>query len=131
MKQTLLLFIICILSSCTMERHICPAYRADNLVITKKYIGNYVDYRHTGPEICGGTDLIWIRTTLTNSYGKISAYGKSCNFRPGDKIYLNSTYSSSRPTGNWEYQIGNDSAVLYRVSEFQYENKNFIKTWQQ
>jgi hypothetical protein len=131
MKQNLLLLFIFLLSSCTAEKHLCPAYRADDLVITKKYIGNYIDYRHTGPEICGGTDLIWIKTTMTDSFGKISAFGKTCNFRTGDKIYLNSTYSAIRKTGDWEYEIGNDSAVLYRVSEFQYQNKNFIAAWQQ
>lgn len=131
MKKLLLLLMTCLLISCNAQKRICPTYRTDNLIITRKYIGNFVDYRHTGPDVCGNTDLIWIRTTLTNTYGNISAYGKKCNFSPGDRIYLNSIYSAKSPTGNFEYEVGNDSSVYYTVSEFRYENKNFVKAWAQ
>jgi hypothetical protein len=131
MKQILLLFTIFIFCSCSAEKHIPHAHRNGDLIITKKFIGNYIDYCHTGPEICGGTDLIWIKTTHIDSFGKISAYGKTCDFRPGERIYLNSIHSLERPTGDWEYEIGNDSALLYKVSEYQYQNKNFIKAWKQ
>ena len=131
MKKLLLLALIVAFISCDAQKKICPAYRSDKIIITKKYIGNFIDYRHTGPDICGNTDLIWIRTTMSNSFGKISAYGKTCDFKPGDRVYLNSTYSVGRTPGNWQYVIGNDSSVSYRVSEFRYENKNFITAWAQ
>ena len=131
MKKLLLLALTVFLLSCSATRNVCPAYRSDNLIITKKYIGNFIDYRHTGPEICAGTDLIWIKTTATDSYGKISAYGKTCDFRPGEKIYLNSTYAGGKAPGKFQYMIGNDSSVYYTVSEYRFENKNFVRTWQQ
>jgi hypothetical protein len=97
------------------------------LSVTRRYIGNYLDFRHTGPEIFGGVHLIWIRTTQFYSYGKISAYGTDCKFSAGDKIFIKRMYSTPGPYGNWEYQIENDSSVVYRMSDFRYENNVLVQ----
>ena len=55
----------------------------DNLIVTRKYVGNFVDYRHTKPVKFGDPHLIWIKTTNDTTYGKISAYSKKCEFSAG------------------------------------------------
>ena len=101
----------------------------DNLIVTRKYVGNFVDYRHTKPMKFGDPHLIWIKTTSDTTYGKISAYSKKCDFSVGDRIYLRRIYTSPGVFGNWEYQIENDSSVFYRVSQYQYDNKVLVQNW--
>ncbi len=97
------------------------------MAVTRKNVGYFIDYSHTGPEIFGGVHLIWIRTTQFNTFGKISAYGKECKFNPGDKIYIKRMYSNPGPYGNWEYQVENDSSVVYRLSNYRYENNVLVQ----
>jgi hypothetical protein len=127
MKRMFFLIFIPLLISCTSEKKSYSHLRNNDLSVTRRYIGNFLDYSHTGPEIFGGVNLIWIRTTQFNSYGKISAYGKDCKFEPGEKIYLKRMYSTPGPYGNWEYQIENDSSVVYRMSNFRYENNVLVQ----
>jgi hypothetical protein len=126
-KYSFLLLMILVISCATTEKSgILPE---DEIFVTRKYIGNFIDYRHTVPETFGSPHLIWIKTTMDSTYGKISAYGKKCEFSPGDRIYLRRTYSTPGVFGYWEYQIENDSSVHYRASEFQYDNKVLVQNW--
>ena len=127
MKRILFLMLIPLFISCTSEKKSYSLLRNNNLAVTRRYIGNFLDFRHTGPEIFGGTNLLWIRTTQFNSFGKISAYGKDCKFEPGEKIYIKRMYSTPGPFGNWEYQIENDSSDVYRLSNFRYENNVLVQ----
>jgi hypothetical protein len=122
MKKLAFLILIGTIISCSTTKKSSSLLREDQFLITRKYIGNFLDYCHTGPEMSGGNDLIWIKTTIYNTYGKISVYGKACNFNVGDKIYLKPVYPTPEKFGNWVYQIENDSSVIYRVSEFRFEN---------
>jgi hypothetical protein len=127
MKHILPLILIFLFISCATENKTYSHLDNDSLSVSRKYVGNFIDYSHTGPEIFGGYHLIWIRTTQFNSYGKISAYGKECKFSPGDKIYIKRMYSTPGPYGNWEYQIENDSSVVYRMSDYRYENNVLVQ----
>ena len=127
MKKYLLLLITFIAISCTVLNNQSSFLEEDDLINTRRYIGEYVDYCHTGPEIFGGTNLIWIKTTLYNRYGKISAYGSKCYFNPGDKLYLRRLYATPEACGIWAYQIENDSSVYYRVSEYRYEQNVLVQ----
>ncbi|MDP4222845.1 MAG: hypothetical protein Q8868_05970 [Bacteroidota bacterium] len=115
------------LSCSTTKKY--PQLREDELVNSRKYIGNFIDYSHTGPETLGGPNLIWIKTTLYNNFGRISAYSKKCDFTPGERIYLRRLYSTPSIYGHWEYQIENDSSICYRISEFRYENNVLVRAW--
>jgi hypothetical protein len=119
--------LIPLLFSCTSEKKSYSYLRNTNLSVSRRYIGNYLDFRHTGPEVFGGTNLIWIRTTQFNSFGKISAFGKECKFEAGEKIYIKRMYSAPGPFGNWEYQIENDSSDVYRLSNYRYENNVLVQ----
>ena len=127
MGKLLLLVLMGIIISCSTTKKSYSLLQEDQFLTTRKYIGNFMDYRHTGPQVIGGKDLIWIKTTIYSTFGKISAYSKTCDFSVGDKIYLKPTYSTPGKFGYWVYQIENDSSVNYRVSEFRFENNVFIR----
>ena len=98
--------------------------------ISRKYVGKFVDYRQTGPKTYNGPNIIWIKTSMDNTFGKISAYGKKCEFSVGDKLYLKRTYYTlGGVSGYWVYQIENDSSIYYKVSDFQHDQKVLVETW--
>lgn len=101
----------------------------DEFVVTRKYVGEYLDYRHTGPSTSDGPNIIWIKTTLDKTFGKLSAYGKTCDFKKGDNLYIRRVYySPGDVTGYWVYQIENNGSRFYRLSEFQYDKKVFVES---
>jgi hypothetical protein len=120
--------VLFIMVSCSVVKESSSLGQEEQIIITRRYIGNFIDYSHTGPQIIGGKDLIWIKTTVYSTFGKISAYGKKCDFKVGDKIYLKPTTTSQWEFGNWEYQIENDSLVGYQLSEFQFERNVFTRS---
>ena len=102
----------------------------DELFITRKYVGDFLGYSHTGPEAFGEPQLIYIKTTMNNTGENLSAYSRKCEFAEGDRLYIRRTfYSEGGVFGNWIYQIENDSSVNYRVCEFQFEDKILVQTW--
>jgi hypothetical protein len=131
MKKLLFLILMGLLIACSTSKKSSSLLEEDQLYITRKYIGDFLEYCHTGPQIVGGKDLIWIKTSVYTTYGKISAYSKTCNFSVGDKIYLKPVSSSTGDIGNWVYQIENDFSINYRVSEFRFENNVFTRNWSQ
>jgi hypothetical protein len=89
-----------------------------------------VDYRQTGPDTYNGPNIIWVKTSMDEIFGKISAYGKKCKFLVGDKLYIKRTFlSPGGVSGYWVYRIENDSSVYYRVTDFQHDRKVFVETW--
>ena len=127
MKKLALLVLAGIIFSCSTSKKASMAPVENEMLNTRRYIGNFIDYCHTGPEIFGSTHLIWIKTTLYNNFGKISAYGTKCNFSPGDKVYLKRLYTTPGKSGSWDYLIENDSSVCYRVSDFRYESNVLVQ----
>lgn len=102
----------------------------DELLVSRKYVGNFMEYRQTGPKDYNGPNLIWIKTSMEAIYGKISAYGKKCLFSAGDRLFLKRTYySPGEVSGSWVYRIENDSSVFYRLTEFQHDRKIPVETW--
>ncbi len=102
----------------------------DEIFIIRKYIGKYVDFRHTGPVTYGGPNIIWIKSTMDKVYGKISAYGKRCDFATGDNLYIKRTYMApGGVTGFWMYQVENDKGIYYTATDFQYDRKVLLETW--
>jgi hypothetical protein len=129
MKKLLLLVLMVATVSCSTTKKYTSIREQGELLNTRKYIGNLVDYCHTGPEVFGGANLIWIKTTLYNTFGKISVYSKKCEFNPGEKLYLRRTSSTPGVCGDWSYQIENDSSLVYTVSEYRYENNVLARSW--
>jgi hypothetical protein len=127
MRKFLFLVLLGIFVSCSTIKNSSSVHQENQLFISRRYIGNFIAYYHTGTQVIGNVDLIWIRTTVYNTYGKLSAYGTTCEFAVGDKIYLKST-STPGKSNDWEYQIENDSSISYRVSEYRFANFVFYKS---
>ncbi|HUX56011.1 MAG TPA: hypothetical protein VMV77_03490 [Bacteroidales bacterium] len=127
MKKQLFIFLVVVLSSCATVRE--SSLPEDELFLTRKYVGNFIEYRHTEPERLGDPHLIWIKTTQDTIYNKISAYSKDCQFNVNDRLYIRRIYYSPGITNHyWMYQIESDK-LLYRLSKFQFDNKILVQTW--
>jgi len=129
MKKLAFFFLVVLLSSCAVTNR--PAVKEDQLLLTRKYVGDFVDSRYTGPEKFGDPHIIWIKTTMDSTYGKISAYSQKCDFNKGDRLYIRRNYySPGSAFGYWVYQIeSEDNKAFYRLSEFQHQSKVLIQTW--
>lgn len=127
MKKAVFICLV-ILSSCASTKQ---AVQEDSLIITRKYVGNFIEYRQHVPEKLGEPYLLWIKTTMDSTYGKISAYGERCDFQKGEKLYIKRTMLSPGTISSyWEYKIeSDDSGITYRLSEFQHDRKNLIRNW--
>jgi len=130
MKKVPLLMLILLTISCSSVRKNASAIPEDDLIITRKYAGDFIEYRHTGPENYEGPNIIWIKTTMEDQYGKISAYGRKCDFTPGDRLYLRRKfYSPGIVSGYWVYLIENNASVSYRATDIQHDREILIKSW--
>ena len=126
-KAGFIFFALFIISCATTERS--GFLQEDELFVTRKYVGDFVDSRHTSPERLGSPHLIWIKTTQDTIYGKISAYSQKCEFVPGDRLYLRRVYQSPGVFGYWMYQIENENDIWYKISEFQHDSKVLVQVW--
>lgn len=130
MKRIIAFSSVCFLIvSCSLTK---PAMlQEDEMVITRKYAGNFVGYSYTQPDRLGDPHLIWIKTSMESTYGKISAYSKTCKFQQGERLYIRRIYSSgSGAFGHWTYQIESDiSDASYRLSQLQSGNKTSAQSW--
>ncbi len=129
MQKLFFLALIVVYISCSPANKTSSTLKEDELYITRKYVGNFIDYKYTGPVSFGGPHIIYIKTTLDTTYSQISAYSEKCEFSAGDKLYLRRTYSTSGGFGYWFYQIENDSSVFYRISEFLDDDKILVQSW--
>ena len=130
MKRALLIILVMLAASCSSLRKSTSSIAEDDLLITRKYVGDFIEYRHTGPENYEGPNIIWIKTSMEDQYGKISAYGKKCDFAAGDRLYLRRMfYSPGIVSGYWVYVIENDASVSYRATDLQHDREVFIKDW--
>ncbi len=124
----ILLMVLCTSCATTAKSGLLPE---DEVFVTRKFVGNFVDYRLTDPESFGGPHLIWIKTTQDSIYGKISAYSRKCDFQAGERLYVRRVYQAPGMFGFWVYQIENDreNKTWYEISEFQYGRKVLAQTW--
>jgi hypothetical protein len=129
-KEIVVLVLSILVISCSTQKKAASGIAEEELIITRKYIGVFMDYRHTGPENYDGPNIIWIKTSMESIYGKISAYGRKCDFIKGDRLYLRRTfYSPGIVSGYWVYTIENDSGVSYRATDLQHDREVYIKKW--
>lgn len=130
MKNILFLLLVGLVISCSTTKNASSPIEEDKIFLTRKYVGKFVDYRYSEPELVGLPNIIWIKTSLDTIYGKISAYGKKCEFSVGDRLYLRRIYYSPAGSfGYWEYQIENNSSVFYKLSDYQYDKKVVVDDW--
>lgn len=127
MRKALLLAITGIVISCTTTRD-SSSLPEDEIFITRKYVGIFLDFRNTGIETFSEKNLIWIKTTMDSTYGKFSAYGRKCDFTKGDRLFITRNYySPGGVTGYWIFRIENSNSVNYRLTDVQYDKKVLIR----
>ncbi len=128
MKKIVALFIL-VLTGCATTRQ--SSIQEDELILTRKYVGEFIDFRQHIPVKFGEPKLIWIKTSMDSIYGKISAYGQKCDFSEGDRLFIKRVYfSPGGPFGYWNYQIETeDSKVSYRLSDFQHDKRVLVQEW--
>jgi hypothetical protein len=130
MKNISSLFVLTvIITSCLPARQ--SAITEDELFVTRKYVGEFTGYRNTEPARFGDPHLIWIKTSLDDEYGEISAFSKTCDFKPGDRLYIRKSYSNRGGMwGDWTYHIETDSSrSTYVLSQFRLGEKTLVQTW--
>jgi len=123
-------FCLVVLAACATTTK-QSSMQEDELILTRKYVGNFVEYRQYLPEKFSDPYLIWIKTTMDSTYGKISAYSQKCEFNPGDRLYVRRVYyTPGISLGYWMYQIESaDNKIFYRLSEFQHDSQVLIESW--
>ena len=116
--------------TCSVFRSSSESEEEGSLVTTRRFAGVFIDFRSTVTDDLPREEHIWIKTTLENRYGKICAFGKSCEFTAGDRLYLTRKYlNPGMVGGSWEYFIENDSSVIYQLTEYQSDRKVFTESW--
>jgi len=105
--------------------------KEDEMFITRKYVGDFIEYSYVKPENFSDSHQIWIKTTMESTYGKISAYSKTCKFKPGERLYIRKKYfNRGNMWGDWLYEIESDiDNTSYMVSKFQYGDKILVQSW--
>lgn len=126
-KISVLIILMALGISCATTNR--PGLSGNDLSVTRKYVGNFVDFRTAEQPGFGDPHILWIKTTQDSVYGKISAYSRKCEFEPGDRLFLRRVYQSPGMFGYWVYQIENENKVSYKISEFQYGNKVLAQSW--
>lgn len=103
----------------------------DELFVTRKFVGNFVECEIIPPSYFGNPHLISITTTLDTLYGKISAYSKKCDFLQGDRLYVRRVYQTTGVFGSWIYEIENENPIRisYQISQFQSGKKILAQSW--
>jgi len=125
---SLFLFIIVISCAPVNKSGLLPE---DELFVTRKFVGNFIEGVITPPEYFGNPPLLSITTSLDSLYGKISVYSRKCDFLPGDRLYVRRVYQATGVFGSWVYQIENENPerVTYQVSGFQNGKKVLAQSW--
>ncbi len=109
--------------SCSLTKQ--AVVNEDEMFITRKYVGDFMEYSCKPPDRFGDPYLIWIKTTLEETYGRIGAYSKICKFHSGERLYICKKYINRGGIwGDWIYQIESDTdKTSYILSQFQYGEK--------
>lgn len=110
-----LVLIIMIIVPCS-----CSIFKKSSdttLIITRRYAGNYLDFRTAGEGSALNPRIFWIKTSLEDNYGKIGVYARGeMNFRANDRLYLRRTLFDHNAISRWTYQLeSNDRSVYYSL----------------
>ncbi|MCD4769098.1 MAG: hypothetical protein K8R35_02890 [Bacteroidales bacterium] len=112
-KWIAILFIIIVIVRCSAIKPMSEG----SLVITRKYAGNYLDFRQTGEGGPLDPYIFWIKTSLEEKYGKIGVYAKGqMAFTLNDRLYLRRTFYQHPAMKTWEYKLeSGDQQIFYYI----------------
>ena len=118
-KLGFILLMLTGISCATTERS--GSSSQDQLVITRKYVGNFVNYSNPASSLVG-PHVILIKTSQDSVYGYIPVCTRKCKFEPGDRLYIRRGYQPNGRSGYWVYQIENEKVnkISYRLDDHEY-----------
>ncbi|MEA1886959.1 MAG: hypothetical protein U9N72_07105 [Bacteroidota bacterium] len=114
MKIFYFIIIVATISACSVSE---PGVQKEQLMITRKYAGNLLDHRRIEGEGVLDPDVVWLKTTLESTYGKIGIYVKGdLKLKANERLYLRRTHSDSPGITQWNYFLeSNTGEVFYRL----------------
>jgi hypothetical protein len=129
MKRLLFITLMCLTASCSTSITSSSLVEEDKLYVTREYIGNFMGYLHTEPDLFGNPHLIWLETTMDSIHGRISLYSKACAFSEGERLYLRRVQVDKGPGTFWVYQVENSDSVSYRINEYRNHDTESLQSW--
>ena len=114
MRVIYLIAIISLISACSVSE---PGMQREELMITRKYVGNLVDHRRVKGEGVLDPDVVWLKTSLEPHYGKIGIYVKGdLKLDNNDRLYIRRYHSDNPGINQWKYFLeSSDGRVFYRL----------------
>ncbi len=114
MRIIYLIIVIAILSACSVSESVM---QEEQLMITRKYVGNLLDYRRVEGEGLLDPDVVWLKTTLESNYGKIGIYVKGeLELDVNERLYLRRSHADTPGINQWNYFLeSNSGEVFYRL----------------
>jgi hypothetical protein len=111
MRVLYLIITVAIISACSVSEPVMPQ---EELMITRKYVGNLLDYRRVEGEGLLDPDVVWLKTTLESNYGKIGIYVKGeLKLDTNERLYLRRTHADSPGIDQWNYFLESNSGEVY------------------
>ncbi|MCF8222370.1 MAG: hypothetical protein K9J25_04425 [Bacteroidales bacterium] len=128
MRRSLLLTVITIMwlmSGCSVSRDVIPQ---DQLIITRKYVGNLLDYRRIEGELLLNPDIMWLKTSLESEFGKIGIYLRGdLELILNDRIYIRRTHTEHPGINHYSYTLeSSDGEIFYRLHSFRKKGKTVL-----
>jgi hypothetical protein len=119
-KLGFILLMLSAISCATTERS--GSLPQDELVVTRKYVGNFVNCSNTSSSSLVGPHIILIKTSQDSVYGNIPICARKCKFERGERLYIRRGYQPNGRTGYWVYQIENEKGnkITYRLDDREY-----------
>jgi hypothetical protein len=109
MRVFYLIISVAIISACSVSEPVMPQ---EELMITRKYVGNLLDYRRVEGEGLLDPDVVWLKTTLESNYGKIGIYVKGeLRLDTNERLYLRR--ADSPGIDQWNYFLESNSGEVY------------------
>jgi len=114
MRSIYIIMVVAILSACSVSE---PVMQEEQLMITRKYVGNLLDYRRVEGEGLLDPDVVWLKTTLESNYGKIGIYVKGeLELDVNERLYLRRAHADTPGINQWNYFLeSNSGEVFYRL----------------
>jgi hypothetical protein len=111
MRVFYLIISVAIISACSVSEPVMPQ---EELMITRKYVGNLLDYRRVEGEGLLDPDVVWLKTTLESNYGKIGIYVKGeLRLDTNERLYLRRAHADSPGIDQWNYFLESNSGEVY------------------
>ena len=94
-----------------------PGMQREELMITRKYVGNLLDHKRVEGIGVLDPDVVWLKTTLEPHYGKIGIYVTGeLKLDLKDRLYIRRYYSGNPGVDQWAYFLeSNDGKTFYRL----------------